>query len=119
VIKPPITYTESRAIPVAITRYILWREKGMCFDGCGSPGKQQDHRPAWNLLIPKRHDPDKIFLVCKACHSEKSKKDTTEAARAKRLGKKHTGEIKPKGMIKSRGFDKSKRKKLNGKVEAR
>lgn len=115
--KPDIVYTERRRIPVAIQRYVLWRDKGLCVT-CGEASKcEMDHCPPWNLLDPKRHDPDKIFLKCKRCHSVKSRRDTTEAARAKRLEKKHKGEYREtKHKLKSRGFSKTHSRGFDGKV---
>ena len=84
------------------------RDGGKCIR-CGSKDRlERDHDPAWNLQDPEEHyhDPDEIFLKCKPCHDLKSPIDTTRAAKWKRVGKKHRGEIKPKGTIKSRGFPK-------------
>lgn len=118
--KPPIAYTDSRHIPVGITRYVLWRDGPFCVCGCGEVGKEFDHCPAWNLLEPKRHDPDKIFLRGKRCHRKKSGQDTTDAAKVKRVGRKHRGEKKASHhKIVNRGFDKTKTKKFNGTVVPR
>lgn len=119
--KPPVKFTESRSIPVAILRYVMWRDGPLCVCGCGEVGKEFDHSPAWNLLEPKRHDPDKIFLRGKKCHREKSGKDTTDAAKVKRVGRKHRGERPQKFVrkIMSPGFDKTKTKKFSGAVVPR
>jgi len=112
--KPPIKVTESRSIPKAIKAYVMWRDGPLCVCGCGEVGKELDHVPAWNLLDPKRHDPDKIFLRGKECHATKSRRDTTDAAKVKRVGKKHRGE-RPQRFVKaiqSRGFDKSVKRKI-------
>ena len=48
-------------------------------------------------------------IVCQSCHAEKSSKDTTTAAKIKRVEAKHLGATKPKAEIKSRGFDRKQR----------
>ncbi len=49
-------------------------------------------------------------LLCVPCHAEKTKDDVAMIARAKRIEAKHLGAVKPKGTIKSRGFDKKPKK---------
>jgi len=111
--KPPIKYTESRTIPAKIKAYVMWRDGLFCVCGCGEVGKEFDHVPAWNLLDPKRHDPDKIFLKGVTCHRRKSGQDTTDAAKVKRVGQKHRGERpKPKRAIQPRGFEKEPKRKI-------
>lgn len=117
--KPPIVYTESRHIPVAIQRWVKWRDGGKCVI-CGSEENlEQDHCPAFKMVLPLRHDPDKIFLKCKPCHrgkGSKTSRDVKDIAKAKRVHLKHTGEKKPKGTIKSGGFSQTKTRGLNGTV---
>lgn len=113
--KPDAVITESRAIPAAIKRYVLWRDKGLCVR-CGEATKCDfDHCPEWALLDPKGHDPDKIFLRCKECHSEKSRRDTANIARAKRLSKKGS-EPKPQSRLKGRGFRTNRTSKYKAKI---
>ena len=47
---------------------------------------------------------DNCQCVCRACHKLKTKTDITRAAKTKRQSDKHTGVVRPKGQIKSRGF---------------
>ncbi len=106
--KPARVYTQSRCIPAAIDRWVRWRDGGRCIV-CGSQERlERDHDPAWNLQDPEEHyhDPDEIFLKCKVCHDKKSGPDTTRAGKWKRVGKKHRGEIKPKGTLQGGGFQK-------------
>ena len=56
--------------------------------------------------------------VCIPCHAKKSAREHKNNSKAKRLLKKHSNP-KPEGKIKSRGFDKSLRRKMNGQVEKR
>jgi 5-methylcytosine-specific restriction enzyme A len=48
-------------------------------------------------------------LICSPCHSEKTKQDTTTAAKLKRIEAKHLGAATPKQKIASRGFVKRQR----------
>lgn len=114
--KPAVVITDSRHIPEAIKRWVFLRDEGKC-TRCGTKRNSAldyDHQPAWNLLNPKRHDPDKIFLLCREeCHREKSKLDTSQAARAKRLNKAHTEGKKPsRNPIQSAGFPKGPKRKI-------
>ncbi len=56
--------------------------------------------------------------VCKACHAIKSAREHKNNAKAKRLATKHSQPNQP-GKIKTRGFDKTLRRKMNGQVEKR
>lgn len=49
---------------------------------------------------------ENAMLICEACYSVKNPKDTTIAAKLKRVEAKHIGAVKPKGEIKSPGFAK-------------
>ena len=49
-----------------------------------------------------------LAVVCKACHKAKTTKlDTPRAAKTKRMSDKYLGVHKPKGKIKSHGFNRS------------
>lgn len=56
-----------------------------------------------------------------AKHKEKTAKDVAERAKVDRIRKKHLGIKKSSGRktIQSRGFDKTRRKKMDGTVEVR
>lgn len=118
--KPPIAYTESRHIPVAIQRWVYARDGGKCISCPSTESLEYDHCPPFKMVLPLRHDPDKIFLKCKSCHrgkKSKTSRDVTAIAKAKRVNLKHTGQKKPKGTIKSRGFQTNITKGLDGKVK--
>lgn len=87
---------------------------------CGNPERialvQIDHELA--LVNGGLHETEGLRPVCIPCHARKSAREHRENSKAKRLAKKHSNP-KPPGKIKSRGFDKSLRKKMNGKVERR
>ena len=61
--KPKPVRTESRYIPVAIRRYAVWRDRGLCaFPGCNKEYKILHHTQRWAL--DRVHDPDKIYCLC-------------------------------------------------------
>jgi len=125
-IKPPIVHTDSRHIPVAIQRYVFWRDGGECVTpGCDCrDALQYDHVPCWNTM-PKGqrfHDPDKIFLRCKPHHDKKSAVDTSESAKSKRIGAKDRREwretknpLRSNQKLQGRGFQKDgPKRKIQG-----
>ena len=78
---------------------------------------QIDHALA--LIDEGEHDADEnLRPVCIPCHAKKSAREHKNNAKAKRLQKKHSSP-KPPGKIKSRGFDKTLRKRMNGQTEKR
>lgn len=48
-------------------------------------------------------------LICLPCHAEKTKTDTTIAAKIKRIEAAHLGAVTPKAKLQSRGFPKKAR----------
>lgn len=88
---------------------------------CGNPEYiavvQIDHELA--LVDSGKHCPDtNMRPVCIPCHAAKSAREHKNQAKTKRVRQKHFNP-KPEGKIKSRGFDKTWRKKMNGQVEKR
>ena len=68
-------------------------------------------RPEYDHELPDglggSNDLDNCAVVCTKCHSSKTHtEDRPMMAKADRLRKKHLGIIRPKGLIKSRGFRK-------------
>lgn len=64
--------------------------------------------------------------LCRACHAQKSAHEHRQNSKAKRLAQARAaheavlaGEPKKPGKIKSRGFNRAYRRKLNGKTERR
>lgn len=76
---------------------------------CGGLAKkfQIDH------VIPDSHGGEPVLenamLICEYCYSEKNPRDTTVAAKLKRIEAKHLGAAKPKQKLQSRGFQKRER----------
>lgn len=75
---------------------------------------QWDHVQA--LVDGGEHHPSNLRPVCKGCHREKSAFEHIRNCKTKRIIKKRTQPKKP-STLKSRGFDKTYRKKMNGQVE--
>lgn len=48
-------------------------------------------------------------VICQPCHAEKTKADTTTAAKIKRIEARHLGAVTPKAKLQSRGFPKKHR----------
>lgn len=48
-------------------------------------------------------------VICHACHLEKTKTDTTVAAKIKRVEARHLGAVQPKQKLQSRGFARKER----------
>jgi len=68
---PPVKENATRHIPNPIKNYILSRSNGKCeFPGCRLPSKILHHADRFALV--KKHDPERIFALCKAheniCH---------------------------------------------------
>ena len=76
-----------------------------------------------------KHEPDNWQALCVPCHAEKTRTDNREAKKGARV-RGQTGQrarrerrggssIKSASKIQSAGFNKTLRKRMNGKVEAR
>lgn len=89
---------------------LLLNQGGLCASwGCTSTGPfHADHH------IPNAWEPGKPSqLLCIPCHKAKTKLDVKNIAKVKRLQK---GPKKSKRPMRSRGFDKTKSKKMDGSV---
>lgn len=89
------------------------RQGGLCFTwGCiGKPEIGEHWTP---VALGNDQKPD--CLLCRACAKEKTRRDVKAIAKVKRLQR---GPRKAKRAIRSRGFDKTKTKKMNGEVVRR
>lgn len=99
-----------RYLTDAERRELLLRQHGLCAaPNCLSEGPfEADH------TIPHVWDdkkPDQ--LLCVPCHRAKTKRDVKAIAKVKRIVR---GPKQPKRKLRSRGFDKSLSKKMNGEV---
>lgn len=90
----------------------------VCRENCGQPlwpgaPVRWDHRPP--LALTGVAKPNQA--VTPHCHDTLTKQDVKDISRAVRLEKKAKGEWRPnRKRIRSRGFDKTLRKKMNGEV---
>ena len=77
-----------------------------CNNNLGSSGFDGDHIIACSMGGDNSHA--NLAVVCKACHKFKTGNiDTPRAAKTKRMSDKYSGVHKPKGKIKSHGFNRS------------
>lgn len=98
---------------------MIARQGGLCFSfGCdGAPEIGEHSTP---VALGNSAKPD--CLLCKVCAKEKTRRDVKAIAKVKRIrnGKTQADKRAAKGSrMKSRGFDKSRRKKMNGEVVER
>lgn len=77
-------------------------------------GFQIDHVIA--LALGGAHEPGNWVAICVDCHKRKSAGDVKRIAKVNRITKRET-EGQPVSQIRSRGFDKTRRKRMNGTVE--
>ncbi len=88
-------------------------------------GCDVDHHLA--LVDGGKHETGNLRPICTACHAKKSAREHVANCKAKRIAKAreaHAAVVarvteRPAGSIKSRGFAKGLRRKMNGKVERR
>lgn len=114
-----------RAFPKDVRFEVLRRSKGMCeLDGCTAVGKEFDHYPK-PVAFGGESVLENCRFLCREHNAELGAETATQAAQADRKGGR-SGQYarqqrrKDKGFgstIKSQGFNKQYRKKMNGKVE--
>ena len=100
-----------------VKREIRERQGDVCFlENCNEPIAVFEH---WTPVAMGNADyPD--CGLCKGHAAEKTKRDVANIAKVKRIRKREAGEARKKRPIASRGFDKTKTKKLGtGKVVER
>lgn len=113
------------AIPARVKRDVLAAYGNACAWCRGGGPLDLDHKVP--VALGGVNNPDNLWPLCKDCHrqkttgrtiGEKLSSDVYGIAKAKRVAKKWNAP-RPEGSIKSRGFDKTLRKKMNGTVERR
>lgn len=95
---------------------MLERQGGCCvvFGCTETKNLIEEHSTPWVWTGEKADQ-----LMCATHHSLKTPKDVRAIAKVKRIQKRERGEVKKKRAIKSRGFDRTKRKRMDGTVEPR
>lgn len=93
---------------------ILLRTATCQAEGCNTPladGVEWDHDIPWSISFDRSAKNGKA--LCPACHAKKTNEashgglsDKTMSAKCTRVHRKHIGDIKPKGNIQNRGFEK-------------
>lgn len=124
-----------KAIPDRVKDEVNKRQGGVCYCGCGTPigkGFVYDHNPALELrilndaetdTIPPANDPKYIDAVCSDYNKRKTygNKATTAGSDAGRISKVRRilkgGKTRRGPAMKSKGFDKTLRKRFDGTVE--
>lgn len=96
-------------------------QDGLCGCGCSEPmdmaDVQIDHLVS--LFLGGAHDPSNWVAKKSAHHRTKSAAEAAVHAKVKRLIRKADPETRKPPTMRSRGFEKSLRKRMSGKVEKR
>lgn len=116
-----MTRTVDRKPITQAMQLALWKQHGLalcyrCREFRAAGSLHVDHVLA--LVDGGAHDISNLRFICVHCHMAKSAHEHKENARAKRRAKKHTNPLPP-GKIKSRGFDKTKSRRFDGRVVPR
>lgn len=96
--------------PRKVRAAIIARAKGRC-EECMSVLKPGEGEVDHILPCALGGKPEAINgrLLCRPCHVEKTAGDIQRTRKADRARDKHSGATRPKGDIKSRGFDTAKK----------
>ena len=104
---------------------IVCCQEGDCDNAIYIKGCDIDHHLA--LIDGGKHEVGNLRPICTACHAKKSARGHIANCKAKRIAKAceaHAAVVakvmeRPAGSIRNRGFDKSLRRRFNGKVVPR
>lgn len=115
--REPFEADKRKAMTPARRRRILNR-----FDGCCSypeceetEGLEIDHTIA--LALGGKDEDANLAPLCRAHHRQKTIRDQKFIAKAKRIVRKNAPETRKPPRLKSRGFDRTIRRKMNGTIE--
>lgn len=95
--------------------FIIGRANGSC-EQCNAVLKSSEGEVDHKIPCSLGGDNSRSngWLLCRLCHAPKTKQDIRQTRKADRQRDRSTGAIKPKGAIKSAGFQKSdKRPKID------
>lgn len=97
----------------AKTMLAEWEAAGKCCRACWTP-LHRFNDGEYDHIIPTSIKPDNSLanckVLCRPCHSRKTKGDRREIDKTRRILKKAAGKYKPKRKIKSRPFAQGSRK---------
>lgn len=116
IIPEPDHSTEDRSVSQAMKQRVREEQGGICARSwCDAPALDVDHIIAlWN---GGTNDRSNLEALCSTCHAQKTKAEAKMRAKAKAQGG-ETGQYarrqKNGSKLKSRGFDKSRSKGING-----
>lgn len=121
--KTPVRDRHCRRRPSSnLKRLILEAQSGCCL-ACGATLGDVEFDHVIPLGLGGDNAPDNWAAVCPPCHKAKTRSDLKRIAKAKRQRRYHeTGRSRAKstfapiGGIRGRGFDKTKRRHVNGLV---
>lgn len=120
--RPPVINEKRKAPSLSIQVAVLLRHARCYF--CGAKLRETGHE--WDHSIPLaiggKHEAANIYCLCPDCHANKTRADVAVIAKSKRQGgeKGQYARRKKNGpQLKSRGFDKSVKRKMNGKIEVK
>ena len=119
-IREPVQLDARKSMSPARRKRILERSDGVCQRlGCDVRiGLQLDH--VIPLALGGKDQDDNIEALCAPHHLAKTKLDVRMIAKAKRIERSINPETrKAKRPIRSRGWDKTKRRKFDGSIEER
>lgn len=97
---------------------IIQDQGGVCKRaGCDDPATDVDHIiPLW---MGGTNRDENLEGLCPAHHRQKTSAEAGIRGKVKRIEKKSDPLMRKPSRLQSRGFDKTKRRKFNGKVEER
>jgi 5-methylcytosine-specific restriction endonuclease McrA len=117
--RDPVEIDKRRSVSPARRKRILDRYDHQCaYPGCTeTKGLEIDHIVC--LALGGKDDERQMEPLCGPHHLQKTRRDVKMIAKAKRIIKREDGTRRPRKPIPGRGFDKTLRKRFNGKVEKR
>lgn len=109
-------------VPTAIKRAAWQKNNGFCtWPGCASKGDILEHLLPWAFVL--EHRLENLEPRCADHAKEKTRDDIKRIRKATRqagqYGSQYARRKRNGPQIKSRGFDRSLRKKMNGTIEVR
>lgn len=111
-VKEWIGRTDDHRAPGKVRQRVFDREKGICHlcnQPIQAPGQKWDLDHVVALINGGENRESNLKPAHVKCHKEKTARDVAEKAKVAAIRAKHIGAARPKGTIKSRGFEKKAR----------